>query len=323
MSALNQQDQQATVKVSRQAESPNAGSRQRSILPCNFRSAGKMSNENARALTSVHETFARQLAVSLEDFLGAELNVKLNGLDQMSRQEYISSIPELNFIVPFVLRSIPCTVFVDCDLNLVFPIIERLLGGAGNPLDRMRELSEIEEEIMQDVASLIARKAEQAWHIPSMSLEQARRIKPSLVGQNSSSAEKVNLFKFTIEIAGTTGIFQLVLPALFSNLLVNKLQGGQQNAKNRLRCFPLPNIRERILDCDVVVAAGLFPLKVPVRDLVTLQAGSVLKLRTPVATAGTLSLEGRDLFEAVPVRNGSQKAAQLGRRTHQTSWEGA
>jgi flagellar motor switch protein FliM len=270
----------------------------------------------------MHETFAGQLAISLEDFLGTELEVKLRGIDQISKQEYISSIPPLNYIVPFVLRSVPCTVFVECDLNLVFPIIERLLGGVGSPVDRMRELSEIEEEIMQDVTSLIARRAEQTWHIPNMSLEQARRIKPSLMGQNCLPSEKVTVLNFTIEIAGTTGSFQLVLPALFSNLLVNKIQGGQPNTKNRLRFFPLPSIRERILDCDVIVAAGLFPLKVPVRDLVTLQAGSVLKLRTPVGTAGALSIEGRELFEALPVRNGSQKAAQLGRRAQQTSWEG-
>jgi flagellar motor switch protein FliM len=310
------------VRVSRQKDSPSSDIRPRSVQPCNFRSAGKLSNENARALTSMHETFARQLAIGLEDYLGTELEVKLNGLDQVSKLEYISSIPPLNYIVPFVLRSAPFTVFVECDLNLVFPIIERLLGGVGSPVDRMRELSEIEEEIMQDVTSLIARKAEQTWHIPNMSLEQARRIKPSLMGQNCSPSEKVTILKFAIEIAGTIGSFQVIIPALFANLLVNKAQGGQPNTKNRLRYFPLPSIRERILDCDVIVAAGLFPLKVPVRDLVTLQAGSVLKLRTPVGTAGALSIEGRELFEALPVRNGSQKAAQLGRRAQQTSWEG-
>jgi flagellar motor switch protein FliM len=281
-----------------------------------------MSNENARTLTSAHETFARQLAINLEDYLGTELEVKLKGLNQMSKQEYISSIPPLNFIVPFVLRSIPCPVFVECDLNLVFPMIERLLGGMGGPVDRMRELSEIEEEIMQDVTSLIARGAEQAWQIPNMSLEQGRRIKPSFMAKNCSPSEKVAILEFTIGFAGARGTFQLVLPTSFSNLLVNKIQGDEPNTRNRLRYFPLLSIRERILECDVIVAAGLFPLKVPVRDLVTLQAGSVLKLRTPVGTAGALSIEGREIFEALPVRNGLQKAAQLGRRAQQTKWEG-
>jgi flagellar motor switch protein FliM len=281
-----------------------------------------MSNESARALTAIHETFARHLSATLEDYLGTELEVKLKGLDQVSMREHIASIPPLSYIVPFSLRSVSSTIFLECDLDVVFPVIERLLGGAGGPVNDMRELSEIEEEIMQDVTSLIAREAEQAWHISNMSLEQGRRIKSSLMDQSCLPAEKVSTFNFTIEIAGTIGSFQLVLPAKFSNLLINKIRGDQPKTKSRLRYFPLPSIRERILDCDVVVAAGLFPLRVQVRDLVALRPGSVLKLRAPIGIPGALSLEGRELFEAMPVRNGSQKAAQLGHRVQRNSWEG-
>jgi flagellar motor switch protein FliM len=322
LSVLSQENLEATVKVSQHKRTQCADKQPRSVQTYNFRSAGRMSNENARALTAIHETFARHLAVTLNDYLGAELEVKLRGLEQLPMQEYVASIPPLSYIVPFVLRSVPCTVFVECDLNVAFPIIERLLGGMGGPVDGMRELSELEEEIMQDVTSLISRKAEQAWHIPNMSLEQGRRIKSSLMGQNCSPAEKVSILKFTIEIAGTAGSLQLVLSASFANLLIDKIRGDRPAAKSRLRYFPMPSIRERILDCDVVVAAGLFPLRVPVRDLVGLQAGSVLKLRAPVGAPAALSLEGRELFEALPVRNGLQKAAQLVRRAQRASWEG-
>jgi len=46
----------------------------------------------------------------------------------------------------------------------------------------------------------------------------------------------------------------------------------------------------------------------------------VLKLRAPVRTPGMLTVGGREIFEAVPVRNGTQKAAQVGRRVQLTSW---
>jgi flagellar motor switch protein FliM len=61
-------------------------------------------------------------------------------------------------------------------------------------------------------------------------------------------------------------------------------------------------------------------MKVAVRDLIALQPGSVLKLRAPVRTPGVLTAEGMEIFEAMPVRNGSQKAAQLMRRVQPTSW---
>jgi flagellar motor switch protein FliM len=71
----------------------------------------------------------------------------------------------------------------------------------------------------------------------------------------------------------------------------------------------------------VEVAAELLGLKVAVKDLVGLQPGSVLKLRAPVRNPGMLTAGGFGIFEAMPVRNGSQKAAQLGRRISSTNWE--
>jgi len=70
----------------------------------------------------------------------------------------------------------------------------------------------------------------------------------------------------------------------------------------------------------VVVAADLPSMRVSVRDLIALQPGYVLKLRAPVRTPGMLTVGGREIFEAVPVRNGTQKAAQVGRRVQLTSW---
>jgi flagellar motor switch protein FliM len=70
----------------------------------------------------------------------------------------------------------------------------------------------------------------------------------------------------------------------------------------------------------VQVAAELQGMRVAVKDLLALQPGSVLKLRAPVRTPGMLTAGGQGIFEATPVRNGSQKAAQLGRRIS-TNWE--
>jgi flagellar motor switch protein FliM len=40
-----------------------------------------------------------------------------------------------------------------------------------------------------------------------------------------------------------------------------------------------------------------------------------------VRTPGMLTAGGQGVFEATPVRNGTQKAAQLGRRLSSTNWE--
>jgi flagellar motor switch protein FliM len=321
MSVLSQEAVEEMVNASESEGPQKTGDKPRVIHTCNFRSAGRLSNENARSLTAIHETFARQLASALDVYLGAGMEVKLQLLDQLPLKDHIAGVPPLSYIVPFSLSTIPGTMILECDIDLVFPIVELLLGGTGISENEARELSEIEEEIMLDVTLLIARQAEHVWHMPNMSLVANRRIKSSLLHQYGPPNEKVTLVKFAIEIAGTkSGSFQLVFPTSFLNVLIKQIKLDQPQRKAGLRYFPTHSIRERMLDCDVVVEAGLPRVRVLVRDLIALELGSVLKLRAPVRNPAMLTVGGMGIFEAEPVRNGSQKAAKLGRRSRPTSW---
>jgi len=304
-----------------QTKAGNGNTKQRHVVNCNFRSAGRLSNENARSLTTIHENFARHLASTLDAYLGTGLEVKMTALEQLPLKEHVAAIPPLTYIIPFSLSTIPGATIVECDINLVFPIVDLLLGGLGTPGGGPRELSVIEEEIMQDVISLIVRQAESVWKLPDMRLSANRRVKSSVLHQYCPPNEKVTCIRFEVDISGTVGTFQLVFPTAFLNVLIQQVKLDQPQKKTTVRFFPRPSIRERILDCDIEVSAELQGLRVAVRDLLALLPGSVLKLRAPVRTPGMLTAGGQGVFEATPVRNGTQKAAQLGRRLSTTNWE--
>jgi len=321
MSMPSRDESDSKMKDTSKTGAGKPAEKQRSIHVCDFRSAGRLSNENARALTALNETFARRLASALDAYLGTGLELKVKTLDQLPIKEHIAAIPPLSYIVPFSISTVPSTMILECDIDLVFPFIELLLGGTEISSAGARELSEIEEEIMLDVTSLFARQAENAWRMPSMALEPNRRIKASQLNHYLPPNEKVTSVRFEVEIAGVTASFQLVFPGALVNALIKLMKQDEPQRKGRLRYFPAPSIRERMLDCDVVIEAGVPRVKVAVRDLIALQPGCVLKLRAPVRSPGMLAVEGMEMFEAAPVRNGSQKAAQLGRRVQPANWE--
>lgn len=312
MSALNQESIEPEVST--------PVSRTRSIQPCSFRSAGRLSNENARAVTSIHETFARNLATALTANLRTEVTVAVMGLDQVPLKDHMAAIPAFSYITAFPLNMVSSTMALECDINLVFPMIDLLLGGNGTSAGEFRELSEIEGEIMQDLGLLIARQAAAAWEMPIDSSAGSPQIGQAALEVICPPNEKVVMAKFHIEAATFTGAFQLVFPTSLISVLIKQRKAAQPLRKGALRVFPALSLRERILDCDVVVAADLPSMRVSVRDLIALQPGYVLKLRAPVRTPGALTVEGLQIFEAVPVRNGAQKAAQVGRRVQPTSW---
>lgn len=313
MSTSSQYPMSSGPSEAREAAGPS-----QSVHSCNFRSAGRLSNEDARSLTAIHDVFARQLGIALDAQLATNLEVKLKTLDQLSLKDHQESIS--SHIVPLSLGALPGHVLVECDLRLVLMILELLMGGSGVVRDDVCELSEIDEAIMHDVVQIIAEQAEQAWRIPGLSMTANRAIKPDSLHRFCPSNEKVTILKFGVDLAGGSGWFNLALPAGFLNVLIKQIKLDQPQ-KKMLWSFPMAPIRERILDCEMQVCAELPGLKVAVRDLIALQPGSVLKLRAPIQTPGVLTAGARPIFEAVPVRNGAQRAAQLGRRSAQSDWK--
>lgn len=294
-----------------------AASRPRTIHSCNFRSAGRLSNEDARAITAIHENFAQHLSLALDAYLGMGCEVKLEGLDQLAIKEHLADLPPYCYVVPVTSNSL----FLEFDNDFVFPMIELLLGGAGDTRDPGRELSEIEEEIMQDILLLVWRQIATAWKMPDALLEAGPRIKTADMHQLFAANEKSTVLRFAAQVGSVTGTFRLVMKTEFVGALLKQIRKDQPQRKSRVSSFPMAPLRERILECDVEVTAELPSLRVSVRDLIALQPGSVLKLHAPIRNPGMLTTSGHGLFEAAPVRIGSQRAAQLGRWVRPTDRE--
>ncbi len=92
---------------------------------CNFRSAGRLSNEDARSLSAIHDAFARQLAIALDAQLATNLEVKLKTLDQHTLKDHLEGIP--SYIVPLSLGTVAGHVVVECDRRLVSLMLELLM----------------------------------------------------------------------------------------------------------------------------------------------------------------------------------------------------
>jgi flagellar motor switch protein FliM len=288
--------------------------RQRIVHSCNFRYAGRLSNENARALTALHEKFALNVTTSLELYLGATLHLKLLSLEQMAIEDYVSGVAPNSYLLPCALSVMESNVLIEIDLELIFPIIDLLLGGAGTAAENAREMTEIDEEIMQSVTALIVSQIERAWKTLNLSLTAGRCIKQNMIQQVFMANDKLVLLMFEMTVGETTAPFKIVLPTSFVGFLLRHLNAMQSKKASSLRPLRSPSLRERILDCDINVSADITLMRVLVKDLVGLKPGTILKMKAPVKRPGRLTVDDVEIFEAMLVRNGTRKAAQLSSR---------
>ncbi len=288
-----------------------AGATSPVILPCNFRSAGRLSNDSTRQLRTMHESFARNVSHSLDLFLGSPVEVKLAGIEQISSREFVSSLATGCYLVPFTLMPLQSRVIAKFDNALLFPLLDLLLGGSGDPLKEARELTEIDEELIRSVTELIGVQLERVWKACGVNVMPSPSLKPAVVGALFATEERVVLLHFEITLATTTAAMRITLPMAFCNALVRASHNdGARSGGETSASLPL---RERLLDCTMLVSAELPGLEISVGELLQMKPGSVVNLRTSVETAVQFGVYGYPLFEMTPVRRGAAKTAQLGR----------
>jgi flagellar motor switch protein FliM len=289
----------------------------RNIHSCNFRYAGRLSNENARTLTALHEKFSLSVTTSLELYLGVSLRLKLAALEQVAASEYPGRTSSNSYLVPCSLNVMETNIMLEMDADLIFPMIDLLLGGAGTASEEARELTEIDEEILQSVTVLIVKELERSWRSLNLMLTPSRCIKPAAIPQVFQANEKLVLLIFEMTLGDTNGCISIVLPTSFVGFLLRHLQVAQSKKTSSLRPLRSPSLRERILGCDINVAADITQMRVLVKDLVGLKPGTILKMKAPIKRPGRLTVDNVEIFEALLVRNGTRKAAQLSSRSQE------
>ena len=299
------------IEPSTTSISPSPSSTGPTILPCNFRSAGRLSNDSNRQLRTMHEGFARNVSHSLDLFLGSPIEVKLEAIEQVGSRDFVNSLAAGSYLVPYTLMPVQSRVIAKFDTELLFPLLDLLLGGTGDPMEEARELTEIDEELIRSVTELIGVQLERTWKACGVNVMPSASLKPALVGALFASEERVVSLHFEITIATTTAGMRLVLPMAFCNALVRSSHSeGARLGSATSTVLPL---RERLLDCTMLLSAELPDLEISVGELIQMQTGSVLNLRSTVETPVQLGVRGYPLFEMTPVRRGAFKTAQLGR----------
>jgi flagellar motor switch protein FliM len=307
---LNQEQIDAMVRAARGAQSGAAVVRQKSVAAWDARQAGQIGREQMRAINTLHEGFARDLTHSLGAYLRIVFAAALVSAEHLTYGEFLQRIPEVTYLASVKLDPVGASALMQLDLAVAFPLIDVLLGGEGKGAPPGREITEIEEQILETVMRIICRELQKAWQALALEFQFEARQRPELVQHLMPAEEKTLSLSFEITLAESRGTLNLVVPAVVSNALLRKISLGWATAKIRVLPEAEQRLRALVLHCpfrsELVMASAA-----PIGDLIGLSAGTVLPLRRPITTPAALSVGGKNMFAASVARRGPLRAAQL------------
>jgi flagellar motor switch protein FliM len=316
---LSQEEIDALFRAAqgRVAEKPKAPVTERTLTACNFRQSARISKEQLRSVSQLHELFARNLTHSLGAYLRLAFEVNLVSAEQLNYGEFLQRIPEVTYLVSMALRPMGVSAAIEIDLPLAFPIIDVLLGGPGRPEAAVREITEIEEQILESVVRIIGREVETTWH-PVLEVEFTfdQRLRQADIARLMPPSEKILSLSFEIRMPEARGMLNIALPAAVANALLRKLTQQASYRKQRGTVDSTSQMRRRLDHCAFPLQLVLPKQRVCVSQILSLERGDVLRLQYSLGETATLLVSGKELFHAHPVRAGGRRAAQVDGRVH-------
>jgi flagellar motor switch protein FliM len=243
------------------------------------------------------------------------VEVKLTSVDQLTYSEFIFSLE--NPTCFNLLRAAPLegNLILDINPSILFPIIDRLLGGgkSGGAVAR-RPLTEIELRLVARITQLFLRELQKAWE-NVMRLElQVERVEsnPQLV-QIVPPNEVIVLISFELTLSDVRGMMNLCIPFNSIERFSGKLSANTWVGYHRTAGSPEVAARlERQLErARVEMIVTLAETSITTSELVGLRVGDIITTDHDVHRALRVDVAGATKFLASPGAYKGRKAIQV------------
>lgn len=287
------------------------------IKDYDFKRPERVSKDQMRALETLHEGFARNFGAALSGFLRTIVEVKVATCDQMTFSEFISGLPNptsFNLIQASTLDGHMC---LEISPLIVYPIIDRLLGGNSEDLFvPQRPMTTIEQRLISNVTKRALAALQEAWssvRVMQMSVV-ATESNPQLA-QIVPPNEVVVVIGFEITMSSRSGTMNLCIPYNVIEPVMELLSAqswfaaarSQRSEESERRIAA--TLGRAATEVTVIVA----DTTISVRDLVEMRPGDLIVTDKPATEPMVVCVGGRRLFLARAGQHRGQKAVRIER----------
>ncbi len=274
------------------------------ITPYDFKRPERVGKEQMRALQTLHEGFGRNFGAALSALLRSIVEVKLTSVDQLTYSEFVFSLENPTCFNLLKAEPLEGNLILDINPSILYPIIDRLLGGGreAGPLAR-RPLTEIELRLVSRITGLFLHELRHAWeNVLDLNLEVVQvESNPQLV-QIVPPNEVVVLISFELTIGDLRGMMNLCIPYNSIERIGGKLSANSWIAYGKRQSTPesIEQISKAVCTSLVELRIRLAQSHIGTGELVGLRVGDIITTEKDVASPLIVSVEGIPKFFAKP-----------------------
>lgn len=272
------------------------------ITPYDFKRPERVGKEQIRALQTMHEGFARNFAAALSALLRSMVEVKLTSVDQLTYSEFVFSLENPTCFNLLKAEPLEGNLILDINPSILYPIIDRLLGGGreAGPIAR-RPLTEIELRLVSRITGLFLKELAHAWeNVLPLNLEVVQvESNPQLV-QIVPPNEVVVLISFEITIGELRGMLNLCIPYNAIERIAAKLSSNTwiSYARRQPTQEHVDQISRTLRGSLVELRVRLATSRIKTGELIGLRVGDIITTKKDIHTPLLVTVEGVPKFRA-------------------------
>jgi flagellar motor switch protein FliM len=285
------------------------------VMTYDFKRPERVGKEQMRALQTLHEGFGRNFGASLSALLRKLVEVKLTSVDQLTYSEFVYSLENPTCFNLLKAEPLEGTLILDINPSILYPVIDRLLGGgAENSAIARRPLTEIELGLVSYITDLFLKELKHAWeNVLDLDLAVVRvESNPQLV-QIVPPNEVVVLISFEVTLGELRGMMNLCIPYNSIERVGGKLSANSWVSYGRRQPTDetVQQIRYHLEGSVVELAVELAETKITTKDLLDLRVGDIITTDKDTHAPLVVHIEGMPKFYAHPGAFRGQKAIEL------------
>ena len=287
---------------------------ERQVKDYDFARPAKFSKEHLRTLEIIFEHFGRLLATNLPAYLRKSVSVDVVNSEVVIYSEFSNALSNPVLLGVVGMDPLMGNVIMEMASNLGFAIVDRLLGGVGNSLEKERDFTEIELSILERVFTICVNLLHEPWENVVEITPRLNRIETnSQFAQIISPSETIAIVTINLKIGDVEGLMNICLPYTTLEPVMDKLNtkywfSTMKEKDSNSYEAAIENIIDNAL---IPMKAVLGTSKINVQDFVNLQLGDVIRLDRKVDDELEVYVGNIKKFKALPGYSDNKYAVRV------------
>jgi flagellar motor switch protein FliM len=219
----------------------------------------------------------------------------------MTYGEFLMSLPDPTSFNIISMIPLEGNAVLEINPSLIFPIVDKLLGGPGQPLYKVRELTTLEHHIIEGIMGLMLEDLEDVWRqiLPNIRFKKEISENSPQIVQIVAQNEVVVLIVFEVKFGEVSGMINLCLPAITIEPILGKIssQDWLIGAKKARFGDYEQRILELIEDAILPLSIKLGETHLNVSEILDLNVDNVILLDTKVNNKAKILINNTPKFE--------------------------